>query len=166
MRKIRLTSGKYTLVDDENYKALSKFNWYFARQRKENSGYAVRNGPRVGGKRLYMISMHREILGLKYQDKKQCDHINGNGLDNRRENLRICTAQQNSCNQKIRKNNTSGYKGVHWDRSRMLWRTTIKINRKLIFLGRFKNRIKAAKAYNKAAKQLFGNFANLNIINN
>lgn len=156
MKKIKLTQGKYALVDDEDFEFLNQWKWFV----KENHGnlYAVRQKYITHGvknrkaKRFYM---HRQLLGFP---KKQIDHWNGNGLDNQRKNLRVCTSLQNSWNQKISLLNTSGYKGVH-KRYKKLWQARISIKKKRISLGYFKNKKEAALAYNKAAKKYFGEYA-------
>ena len=94
----------------------------------------------------------------------ETDHINGNGLDNRRENLRICSAAENRRNHKMLSTNTSGYNGVS-KTSFGNWHTCISVKGKTIHLGTYKEIEKAALAYNMAAKEYFGEFANLNIIN-
>ncbi len=99
--------------------------------------------------------MHREILGLKYKDGKVSDHINGNGLDNRRSNLRVCTASQNAWNR--RSNSKCGYRGVRKFFHR--WQARIQVNRKCRHLGMYATAIEAAKAYDKAAKKQYGKFA-------
>ena len=103
--------------------------------------------------------MHRAILGLGFGDKRQTAHRNHNGLDDRRANLRICTYTQNAQNQLPAKNLSSKYKGVSRFRRDKKWQVSIKNNGKLIFLGHFNNEVEAAKAYDKAAKRIFGEFA-------
>lgn len=101
--------------------------------------------------------MHRAILNVPKGYKT--DHRNHNGLDNRKQNLRIATNSENQQNQKIRKNGTSQYKGVSWNSKHKLWYAQIKLNNKVKWLGDYKNEIEAAKAYDEAAKELFGEFA-------
>ena len=91
----------------------------------------------------------------------EIDHINGNGLDYRKCNLRVCTHQQNLQNQRIQKG-VSKFKGVCWHKASQKWMAKIKHNYKTIYLGVFNNEIDAAKSYNKKAKELFGEFARLN----
>ncbi len=154
MREIQLTQGKFALVDEVDFDRLSKFNWCVSR-----NGYAVRNTSRKspGGKKI--VFMHKEILGFPNQE---ADHIDGNKLDNRRANLRLCTRQQNCCNQRINSKNTSGAKGVHWCAYTGRWRARIKIFGRTIHLGRFDTVKDAAEAYNVAALEHFGQFARLN----
>jgi hypothetical protein len=149
MKKIKLTQNKFALVDDEDYEKLNQYSWYAEKGRY--TYYAARTD-----KLKKKIRIHRFIMNPT--SNLQIDHINGNGLDNRKENLRICTHQQNQYNKKLSKNNSSGIKGVHWDKSRNKWRAKIKINNKEKYLGRFKDRIEAKEVYTKFAKQYFGEF--------
>ncbi len=155
MKKIPLTQGEFALVDDEDFDWLNQWKWLLLTNGKNNLYAATW----IGGK---CVLMHRLILGLKKENKLQVDHINNNGLDNQKRNLRICTNQQNSWNQKKRKNKTSKYKGVSWSKLHKKWKVEIMINSKEKFLGLFSDPCKAAKAYNEAAKNLFGKFARLN----
>ena len=90
------------------------------------------------------------------------DHINHNGLDNRRENLRICTNAENNRHRRKPKNNTSGYKGVCWDKSKKKWRARIEKDNKNIHIGYYNILEEAARAYDAKAKELFGKYAQLN----
>jgi hypothetical protein len=94
----------------------------------------------------------------------QIDHIDGNKLNNQRVNLRFCTRTQNACNGKSRKNSSSKYKGVNFDKQTGRWLARIQMNKKQKNLGRFDNEVDAAIAYNKMATELHGVFARLNII--
>lgn len=106
--------------------------------------------------------MHRLIMNA--QNGQMIDHINGNVLDNRKENLRLCNKSTNAMNCKVHKHNTSGYKGVAWHKQMKKWRAYIVINDKQKSLGLYKTKEEAAKAYNKAALELFGEFAKVNKI--
>src|SRR5437879_4118875 len=109
MKKIPLTQGQFAIVDDADFLELSQFSWYAQKQR--HGFYAVRCiRDEKGNQRT--ILMHREIM--RTQDGFDTDHINNDKLDNRRENLRICTASQNMQNKDIRSDSTSGFKGVSW----------------------------------------------------
>jgi len=103
--------------------------------------------------------MHRQLI--QPPDGYVIDHINGEGLDNRRANLRFATVAQNAWNSKKR-NPRSGYKGVCFDKQKHLWRAAIVCHRKRIHLGYFKNKIHAARAYDFAAKKYHKEFASLN----
>jgi hypothetical protein len=156
--RIPLTQGKYAIVDPEDFERLNKHKWHAVRQ--NNTFYAIRcTGP---AKKTTYIRMHREIIHPPRH--LVVDHINHNGLDNRKANLRSATRAQNNYNRLIikRKGASSKYKGVAWKEDRKKWRARIHFNGKLIFLGYFKDEIQAAKAYDIAAKKYYGRFACLN----
>ena len=153
MKEICLTKGKIALVNDFDFERLNQWKWYA--DRIKNKVYAARKNP----KKIYM---HREILKVK--NFQYVDHINGNGLDNRRENLRICTNSQNGQNRGKNKNNTSGFKGVCFHARTQTWIASIWVNRQRVHLGYFKGSIDAAIAYNEAAVKYHGKFAFLNEI--
>lgn len=88
------------------------------------------------------------------------DHINHNGLDNRKCNLRICTNQENICNCEIPKNNKSGCKGVYWAKDKQKWTVQVTINHKTKYIGRYENLEDAIKARQEASKKYYGDFAN------
>jgi hypothetical protein len=155
-RRIPLTLGQYAIVDPEDYYALSKYNWFAV-----PSGsiyYAMRND--FVGHKYAPVSMHRQIMSVPKW--LVVDHINGNGLDNRRDNLRGITAAQNRFNRRKRAKASSKFKGVCWHKLSERWMVNISANRHRIFLGYFDNEIEAAKAYDEAAKQYHGEFARLN----
>ena len=138
MKKIKLTQGKYALVDDKDFSRISKHTWHYT-----SHGYAYKDD----------VSMHRFILNAP--KGKQVDHKNMNGLDNQRKNLRICTNLENMRNYSKPQNNTSNFKGVSWHKRGKIWRAYIKLNYKQIHLGHFSDKLSAAKAYNKAATKYF-----------
>lgn len=152
---ISLSQGLYALVDGEDYEQLSKHKW--SAGKVHNVYYASRTN--VIGKRRKIL-MHREIM--KEPVGFQIDHINGDGLDNRKANLRICTHSQNHQNQFSRKGCTSCFKGVSRRSNCNKWEAGIKHKGKSIWLGNYNTEIEAAKAYDKKAKELFGNFARIN----
>jgi hypothetical protein len=158
MREIPLTKGKVAIVDDKDYEWLSQYNWcYSTGGTPPHRGYASR-GVFRGGKNT-MTFMHREIMNTP--KGMQTDHINGDPLDNRRENLRICNASQNKANVGLIRINTSGYKGVSWMKEKKKWRAFIG-GGKFHHIGLFVDPREAARAYDSAAKELFGEFALLN----
>ncbi len=161
MKRIKLTQGKYALVDDSDYEELSKYKWHARYNICTDSFYAMRTSPRRKGKH-YGIYMHRQILGLERGGKRQGDHRNHNTLDNRQINLRICTSQQNHRNRKPRSDTTSKYKGIYWNKRDKKWLASITINGEPKYLGCFEQEEKAALAYDDAAKKHFGKFACLN----
>lgn len=154
MQNIKLTKNKYAIVDDEDFELLNRLKWYCS-----HGGYAVRDVCLKGVEsRVYM---HR-ILTNAPKDLV-VDHINGNGLDNRKENLRLATREQNTRNnQTTFKRNTSGFRGVDWQEYAKSWRVCISVKSKSIHIGMFKDRVKAARAYDAAAIKYHGEFATTN----
>ena len=152
-------SNGVTLIDDSDYLAASNHKWYCARNCQT---YYVTASNLVNGKR---IMLHRYLLGVT--DKKvQIDHINGNGLDNRRMNLRLCSTSENHANQFHIYGKSSKFKGVHWSKQKKKWSAVVckKIDgkKKKFYFGFHTNEIDAAFAYDAGAKQLFGVFARTN----
>ena len=105
------------------------------------------------------LRMHR--LFLSPEDSEVIDHIDGNGLNNRRNNIRICSVTENNWNTKVSRANRSGYAGVHWDRRKGKWRASIGFKGKDIHLGRFKDPMKAHEAYLRALAEYRGSFSPL-----
>jgi hypothetical protein len=148
VKKIKLTQDKYTLVDDEDYEELNKHKWC-----------AVKNGYNYYATRVKdrkTIWMHRVIMNPP--PHLDIDHKNNNGLDNRKEKLRVCTRSQNSANRRLGKNNTSGIKGIHWEGDRKKWRARICVDGKARHIGRYSTREEAQEAYCEIAKEYFGEF--------
>ena len=159
MKLIKLTQGKYALVDDADYDRVNALRWH-VKKGKCDILYARTNNTTSYRRRMYM---HGFILNLNVNDKRCIDHRNSNGLDNQRSNLRFATNQENSRHsRKHRDAVTSIYKGVYWEDDRNIWRAYIYLNKKKIWLGRYATEIGAARAYNDKARELFGNYAILN----
>jgi len=161
MKKIPLTRGGFALVDNPDYDWLNKHKWYAKKNNGSYTSYAVR-GIWMGGGKIRTERMHRTILGLQAGDGRQTDHRDGNGLNNCRSNLRICSHAENKQNSRKRIVATSQYKGVYWHRNANKWQSQIQVNKKNTYLGYFDSETDAALAYNQAALNYFGEFALLN----
>jgi hypothetical protein len=149
-RRIELTRGKYTIVDPEDYGWLNKYKWH------TNCG----NGKFYAANKN-LPKMHRLII--KPPNNLFVDHINGNGLDNRKANLRLATCAQNNWNSNCGKNyGKSKYKGVNWHKYRKKWFALAGMYGKKVYLGYYSNEEEAARAYDKYVKEHRGEFAVLN----
>jgi hypothetical protein len=146
---IKTNKNEDIVVDKDLYNELNQYIWH-----KNTQGYASTN---INKK---TISMTKYIL--KYNGKDVIDHINGNKLDNRKENLRIVTYTQNAQNKSKRENTTSKYIGVYFRKDRNTWIAEIRVNSKKNYLGKFKTEIEAAKARDIATKKHFGEYGKLN----
>lgn len=157
MKRIPLSQGKFALVDNEDYeRVMAVGKWHYT-----TLGYAQIRV--IKNKKKEDILMHRFIMGLKPGDKLIVDHRFGDGLDNRKENLRVCTHAQNISNRvKMNKNNTSGFRGVTFDKQKGKWQAKICFNRKHMFCGYAETPEAAALKYNDFATKYFGEFAVLN----
>lgn len=162
MKRISLTQGKEALVDNADHNWLSQYRWCAHKSR--HTFYAER-GIRIHGKlHILHVHMHRLILGLVPSDGKESDHIDGNGLNNQRSNLRMCSDLENAQNRRALKGCSSEYKGVCWHKGNRKWYARIKLSRGSKSLGLFDSEIEAALSYNRAAKNYFGEYARLNDI--
>jgi len=160
MKLIKLTRGKFAQVDDEDYEWLNKkkwhthfdtVNWYAKTSFKKNENYPLK-----------VTSMHRYILGLT-DPNIRVDHKDRNGLNNQRNNIRIATATQNNANKcALGKSKYLGVSQFHEGTSNGKWRARLSCNKKHYYLGQFDTEEKAARAYDVKAKELHGEFANLN----
>jgi hypothetical protein len=159
MKEIELTNGGKTLVDDEDFDELNKHKWFS--HKEGNTSYAWRH-EKKGVRQYGKVKMHRQILNPKITES--VDHINGNGLDNRRSNIRICTVQENQMNRQKHHNYSSGFKGVSFHRKNKKWRATINRDGKQISAGCYATEEEAAIAYNKKSFELFGEFARPNVV--
>ena len=149
MKKIFLTQGQFTIVDDEDYEWLNQYSWHANYNRHTDSYYAERNSKLSNGKRS-IISMHRQILGLEKGDKRQGDHIHHDTLDNRRSELRIVTHRQNKINCKSKNLHSSIYAGVSWYEPLDKWVSKIRIGKERKHLGYFTIEKEASEAYQNA----------------
>lgn len=166
---IWLTQDKYTIVDNEDYQHLIKWKWQFRRTPNSHNGYADRHeyiGKIDNKYQTYRVHMHRELIEVP--SNMFVDHINRDSLDNRKENLRVCTIGENARNARPRSDNTSGYKGVSWHKRDKKWTANIsyKENNNIIrvSLGYHNTKDEAAIAYNKAAQKYHGEFAYINSV--
>lgn len=145
--KIPLNNGDVALCDEDRLPEVNKHNWYLS-----TIGYI-------------RAATHKKKFNLHsflYPELKRIDHINGNKMDNRSCNLRECTHSQNLFNRSVQKNNTTGYKGVTFDKHNNKYRACISVDKKGIKIGRFVTKEEAARAYDKKAFELRGEFAYLN----
>jgi hypothetical protein len=155
MKEIKLTQGKVTLIDDEDYEYLNQWKWHL--HDGHGAQYATRTIYRKGGKQR-QINMHRLIMNTP--NGMEVDHLDRNGLNNQKNNMRNCTRKENSRNRDPK--SASGYIGVYCQgKSQIIAR--IYVNGKDIFLGSFKNKEDAARARDNAAKIYFGEFATINL---
>lgn len=147
--ELLLTKGYVAMVDDDDNKAPWRFKW--TADVRKDIVYAYRQINNCTKK----VYLHRFLLNTKLD----VDHIDGNGLNNRRSNLRAATVAQNIANSRLCSTNTSGYKGVCWHKDAQKWVAGMHINNKRIYLGLFNNKEEAARAYDTAVVKHFGEYA-------
>lgn len=152
MKQIALDGGFFVIVDDEDYEYLSAYKWH-----RNRTGYARRTLKHKG--KSYVSQMHRLILGMEYGGDLTVDHINGNTLDNRKENLRICTRSENQWNRINSKNNTSGYKGVSFHSATGQWRGRVSAHKVEYSVGYFETKELANEAVCEFRKKIHGCFS-------
>ncbi|MEK6879786.1 MAG: hypothetical protein AABY22_09275 [Nanoarchaeota archaeon] len=166
-KRIKLTKGKYAIVDNDSFELIKDYKW---RAKKDKNTYYAYSRHRVDGKRKH-IAMHRLIMNA--QPRQIIDHIDKNGLNNKKSNLRFCNTSQNAANHHPR--GKSKYLGVcpklrKWktrngkEKSRQVWVAQLTMNYKRMFFKYFETEIESAKAYNEVAIKYHGKFANLNIL--
>jgi hypothetical protein len=163
MKVISLTQGKVALVDDVDYAWLSRFKWYANKCTLKTRviWYAMRTTSRnVRPRRTFL--MHREIAAV--DGLLDVDHHDGDGLNNQRYNLRPATRSQNFQNRRKEPGKTSEFKGVSWHRRAQKWTVQIGVNGQHKYLGLFEDEVEAARVYDRAAEQYFGEFALTNNI--
>jgi len=165
VKTIPLTQGKVAVIDDRDYRRLSKYKWCALKHHGGRLWYAVRS-KKVKGK-TQLIYMHREVFGIS--KRSEVDHIDGDGLNNQRSNLRtqilgdmLQTINARKCRTHCGRPPTSRFKGISWSKERKKWRAAITAFRVTISLGSFDNEEDAARAYDKAARDLWGHFARTN----
>lgn len=151
-KEIYLSNGYYSTVDDCDFEMLKSARWHVVSKRN-GSKYAASSNSEL---------MHRVILGLKPGDNIQVDHIDHNGLNNTRANLRRASNSQNNCNKGKYISNKVGFKGVTIRKGYSRYRAQITVNGNQIYLGYFNTAEEAARMYDDAARKYHGEFANLN----
>jgi hypothetical protein len=147
---VTLSQGKVAIIDTEYAEEVGNYNWAY-----HAAGYAIAHN-RLNNNKQFLL--HRLIM--KPPIEKQIDHINSNGLDCRKCNMRLCNHSQNKMNEGLRSSNTSGFKGVSWNKARQKWTSQIKINYKNIHIGYYDEIKDAGQSYREAATKYFGDFAN------
>ena len=157
MKEIKLSQGKFTIVDDQDFEYLSQWKWYTFKGL--NTFYAARNIPFNGKQK--QLPMHRVIMELN-DSQRYIDHIDHNGLNNTRGNLRICSTSQNAMNRRSARGCSSQYKGVSFNKRAGKFVAYITVNGKILYLGYYIDEAEAAGAYDQAAKEHYKEFANLN----
>jgi hypothetical protein len=166
VKQITLTRDGITLVSDEDAD-LESYSWYpqVARGRLSYANrlnYSDDNGVLVH-EALHRVIMGR-LLGRPLRRGEYVDHIDGNGLNNVRENLRLANGSQNGSNRRMSARNKSGYKGVSWNAQQQTWCASVCVNYQKFYLGNFASKHDAARAYNAKAIELHGQYARLNVI--
>jgi len=147
MKKIKLTKGKVAIVDDIDFELLSRYKWHVSYNKGLWYAKTGKRGPLMH--RLLMSPANGFIV----------DHVDGNGLNNVRSNLRVCTQAQNSRNRKIHKNSKSRVKGVTWREDRQKWRVRIGLDYRSIGLGHYNSKEEAVEAYKNGCQQYHKEFA-------
>jgi len=158
-RRIELSQGYWAKVDVSDYEKLRRYRWRVRKGR--NTWYAERSIKKEATGKYSRVLMHRDLV--RVGEGYVIDHKNGDGLDNRRVNLRIATVSENAANSRLRRNNTSGYKGVWWDKGKRKYRAGLWAGEKRYHLGYYDSKEDAARAYDAAAKKHFGEYASLNM---
>ena len=159
MKKIKLTQGEYALVDDEDYDKFSKIKWYVFRA-CPTLNYAMCSKKQQNGK-FRNFNMSREVM-MNVPKGMVVDHIDGNGLNNQKKNLRIATTSQNGMNRKDNCNNTSGHRGVCYNKKNKKWQAQTMSMGKPVYLGMYDDILEAAKAYKEYAKKNYKQYRRIN----
>ena len=156
MKRIKLTQGKFALVDDDKFEELNKYKWYAWYEKCTNSFYALRNTTVKKGKQT-IVRMHRLVSNTT--GEMVVDHEDHDTLNNQLHNLRTVTKAQNNMNVKLRSDNTSGVTGVSFIEKNSRWKARIRKNRIDIHLGYFSNKQDAIQARKAAEEKHFGEYA-------
>ena len=157
-RRIRMAQPKYAKVDPGDYKRLRGYEWFATKKRNR---FYVRRHVAGGKGKEKLIYLHQEIIDVP--QGMVIDHINHDGMDNRKANLRPATHSQNMCHVRKRPGTKhSKYKGIYWKKRNRKWMAMIGFQKKRIHLGYFRSEIDAAKAYDQAARRYHKDFASLN----
>jgi len=146
MKKIELTKGYITLVDNKDFNWINQWKWHY------NHGYAMRKEWLYNRKKYRTVYMHRLINDT--ESELETDHINRDKLDNRRKNLRSVSKSVNQSNKGIQKNNTSGFTGIFFEKQRNKWRIRLSMNKKRVNFGSFKDLESAVSCYKEIKKQI------------
>lgn len=155
MKKIFLTQNQVALVDNSDFEELNKYKWFA--NKRGNSFYALRTSKKDKNGKVKTILMHRVIMSDPVGF--DIDHIDNNGLNNQKKNLRVCTHAQNTRNRGIQKNSTSKLKGVTWNKTGNKWQAQIRVDGKYIYIGLFEDKQKAYEAYCQACVKYHGEYS-------
>lgn len=148
MKEIQLTQKQVALIDDADFELVSQYKWHAAWDSRLKGFYASTTVPHpLRTCRKYLLKMHRLIMGLEYGDKRQVDHIHGDTLDNRRDQLRIVTNRQNNQNRRIHRNGRMS--GCYFDKHNQKWKAQTTVNGRHKHIGRFASEQLAHEAYLK-----------------
>ena len=169
MIQIPLANGKgFALINDEDFALVEPYIWRLSQHKRINKDGSVGLGPKYArgylkgeGRSGRSVLMHRLLAGILDRPDVYVDHIDGDGLNNRRDNLRLCTRSENLANQSSARG-TSQFKGVFWNSKDAKWQAAIRKNGAQYYLGLFDSEIDAALAYDRKARVLFKEFARLN----
>lgn len=154
MKNVLLHSGDVAIVDDSDFEKVGDYAWYAFRRGFTTYARRVVYDSVHGSGHPLTVLMHRQVMGLTAGDKRVVDHINHNGLDNRRENLRLVSHRENAHNKRSKDSMSSRYIGVCWDKCANLWKSTIYVGNQKRSLGYFKDEDLAAVAYDNALVEM------------
>ena len=157
MKKILITEGEYAIVDDEDFIYLNRFKWHIVKDRYKT--ICVKTGLRDIEYSKHSVGLIMHFLLITRKPHYRIIHRNGNGLDNRKSNLMLVKENNIANLRPKKKETTSQYKGVSWDKKRKMWQSQIKDNYRSIFLGRYHSEEDAAEVYNIKCKEIYGDTA-------